>query len=103
MSPDLTLKCQCLLTQVAVNAHAWLDQKDRWNRIKLVVSEDDCRKGYQRAMHSMARLNSMAAKMMHKYNAHGASDVSGYVYYDFDSVAVWRCKTFIRISIEVCC
>ena len=62
---------------MAVNAHAWLDQKDRWNRIKLVVSEDDVRKGYQRSMHSMARLNSMAAKMMHKYNAHGASDVSG--------------------------
>lgn len=44
-------------TQVAVNAHQWLDQPDRWNRIKLVVSEDDVRKAYQRAMDSMARLN----------------------------------------------
>ena len=44
-------------TQVAVNAYQWLDQSDRWNRIKLVVSEDDVRKAYQRAMFSMARLN----------------------------------------------
>jgi len=75
---DVLVLTKPLGTQVAVNAHAWLDQKDRWNRIKLVVSEDDVRKGYQRGMHSMARLNSIAAKMMHKYNAHGASDVSGY-------------------------
>lgn len=44
-------------TQVAVNAHQWLDQPERWNRIKLVVSEEDVRKAYQRAMDSMARLN----------------------------------------------
>ena len=28
-------------TQVAANAHQWLDQPERWNRIKLVVSEED--------------------------------------------------------------
>ena len=44
-------------TQVAVSGHTWLDQADRWNRIKLVVSEDDMRKAYQRAMDSMTRLN----------------------------------------------
>jgi len=44
-------------TQVAVNAHQWLDVPERWNRIKLVVSEDDVRKSYNRAMDSMSRLN----------------------------------------------
>lgn len=44
-------------TQVAVNAHQWLDMPERWNRIKLVVNEDDVRKAYNRAMDSMARLN----------------------------------------------
>lgn len=48
-------------TQVAVNAHQWLDQQDRWNRIKLVVSEDDVRKAYQRAMDSMSRLNRIGS------------------------------------------
>ncbi len=64
-------------TQVAVNAHQWLDQPDRWSRIKLVVSDEDVRKSYQRAMDSMARLNRTAARLMHKYNAHGATDITG--------------------------
>ena len=42
-------------TQVAANAHQWMDQPERWNRIKLVVSEEDVRKAYQRSMDSMAR------------------------------------------------
>jgi len=54
---DVLVLTKPLGTQVAVNAHQWLDQPDRWNRIKLVVSEEDVRKGYQRAMDSMARLN----------------------------------------------
>ena len=67
-----------LISEVAVNAHQWLDQPERWNRIKLVVSVEDVRKAYHRAMDSMARLNRMAAKLMHKYNAHGATDVTGF-------------------------
>lgn len=54
---DVLVLTKPLGTQVAVNAHQWLDQPERWNRIKLVVSEDDVRKAYQRAMDSMARLN----------------------------------------------
>ncbi|PBC32698.1 Selenide, water dikinase [Apis cerana cerana] len=75
---DVLVLTKPLGTQVAVNAHQWLDQPDRWNRIKLVVSEDDVRKAYQRAMDSMARLNRIAARLMHKYNAHGATDVTGF-------------------------
>ena len=54
---DVLVMTKPLGTQVAVSAHQWLEQPDRWNRIKLVVSEDDVRKAYQRAMFSMARLN----------------------------------------------
>ena len=67
--------------QVAVNAHQWLDQPERWNRIKLVVSEEDVRKAYQRGMDSMARLNRTGARLMHKYNAHGATDVTGKIFF----------------------
>ena len=66
-----------LSTQIAVNAHQWLDQPERWNRIKQVISKDEARKAYQRAMDSMARLNRTGARLMHKYNAHGATDVTG--------------------------
>ncbi|KAG7153274.1 Inactive selenide, water dikinase-like protein-like, partial [Homarus americanus] len=75
---DVLVLTKPLGTQVAVNAHQWLDQPERWNRIKLVVSEEDVRKAYQRAMDSMARLNRTAARLMHKYNAHGATDVTGF-------------------------
>ncbi|RUS69586.1 hypothetical protein EGW08_022652 [Elysia chlorotica] len=75
---DVLVLTKPLGTQVAVNAYQWLDQPERWNRVKLVVSEDDVRKAYQRAMFSMARLNRTAARLMHKYNAHGATDVTGF-------------------------
>ena len=74
---DVLVLTKPLGTQVAVNAHQWLDQPERWNRIKLVVSEEDVRKAYQRGMDSMARLNRTGARLMHKYNAHGATDVTG--------------------------
>lgn len=54
---DVLVLTKPLGTQVAGNAHQWLDQPERWNRIKLVVSEEDVRKAYHRAMDSMARLN----------------------------------------------
>ncbi|CAH1399367.1 unnamed protein product [Nezara viridula] len=75
---DVLVLTKPLGTQVAVNAHQWLDIPERWNRIKLVVSDEDVRKAYQRAMDSMARLNRVAARLMHKYNAHGATDVTGF-------------------------
>ncbi|XP_018023504.1 inactive selenide, water dikinase-like protein [Hyalella azteca] len=75
---DVLVLTKPLGTQVAVNAHQWLDQPERWNKIKLIVSEEDVRKAYYRAMNSMARLNKKAAELMHKYNAHGATDVTGF-------------------------
>merc|ERR1712156_32382 len=75
---DVLVLTKPLGTQVCVNAHQWLDQPERWNRIKLVVSEEDVRKAYQRSMDSMARLNRIGARLMHKYNAHGATDVTGF-------------------------
>jgi len=75
---DVLVLTKPLGTQVAVSAHQWLDQPERWNRIKLVVSEEDVQKAYQRAVDSMARLNKTASRLMHKYNAHGATDITGY-------------------------
>lgn len=75
---DVLVLTKPLGTQVAVNAHQWLEQPERWNRIKLVVSEEDVRKAYHRAMDSMARLNRTASRLMHKYNAHGATDITGF-------------------------
>lgn len=75
---DVLVLTKPLGTQVAVNAHQWLSHADRWSRIKLVVTSEDVKKAYARAMNSMARLNSPAARLMHKYGAHGATDVTGF-------------------------
>lgn len=39
---------------------------------------DEVQKAYQDAMTSMSRLNRTAARLMHKYGAHGATDVTGF-------------------------
>ncbi|XP_064633601.1 inactive selenide, water dikinase-like protein [Lineus longissimus] len=75
---DVLVLTKPLGTQVAVNAHQWLGQTEKWNRIKLVVTSEDVNKAYMRAMCSMARLNRIAARLMHKYNAHGATDITGF-------------------------
>jgi len=73
---DVLVLTKPLGTQIAVNAHTWLNDPERWSRIKNVVSEDEVRKAYSRALESMAQLNRSAAILMHKYSAHGATDVS---------------------------
>jgi selenide,water dikinase len=84
LSPDNALVGDVLVltkplgTQVAIHAYQWLENPDKWNRIKLVVTDEDVRKAYLRAMDSMSRLNRVASRLMHKYNAHGCTDVTGF-------------------------
>jgi len=55
---DVLVLTKPLGTQVACNAHQWLEQKnDKWNRIKFIVSEEEVEKAYQDAMFNMARIN----------------------------------------------
>ena len=49
-----------------------------WEKIKDVVSAEDVKKAYKEAMYGMARLNKIGAKLMHKFNAHAATDVTGF-------------------------
>lgn len=72
---DVLVLTKPLGSQVAVSALQWLEQPERWNRVRLVVGEDDVHRACRRARDSMARLNRTAALLMHKYNAHGATDV----------------------------
>ena len=43
-----------------------------------MASEEDVRKTYHRAMDSMVRLNRVAVRLIHRYNAHDTTDVSGF-------------------------
>jgi len=73
---DVLVLTKPLGTGVAVNCYGWLGT-ERWSRIKLVIGEEEARKGYKRALDTMARTNRSSAILMHKYNAHGATDISG--------------------------
>ena len=75
---DVLVLTKPLGTQIALLAYQWLDNAERWNRIKLVVNEEDIHKAYLRAMDSMSRLNVVAASLMHKFKAHAATDVGGF-------------------------
>lgn len=76
---DVLILTKPLGTQVACNAHQWLElRKDKWNKIKNVVSEAEVDKAYNDAMLSMARLNRTAAHLMHQFNCHCATDVTGF-------------------------
>lgn len=54
---DVLVLTKPLGTQVAIYAYQWLDNPEKWNRIKLVVTDEDVRRAYLRAMDSMSRLN----------------------------------------------
>ena len=76
---DVIVLTKPLGTQVAVNAHQWLAlQNAKWDQIKDIITSDQVENAYQAAMHSMARLNRTGARLMVKYGAHGATDVTGF-------------------------
>jgi len=73
---DVLVLTKPLGTCIAINAHQWLDDPERWVRVKGTITEEEVKKAYSRATDSMSRLNRSAAILMHKYGAHGATDVS---------------------------
>ena len=64
---DLIVLTKPLGTQIAVNAHQWLDMPQWWDKIKDIITVEEVNSAYLAAMFSMARLNRTAAGLMHKY------------------------------------
>jgi len=77
---DVLLLTKALGTQVAVNAHQWLEEEgERWQKIvSKGSSAEEVKSGYRAATLSMARLNLTGARLMHKYKAGAATDVTGF-------------------------
>lgn len=76
---DVLVLTKPLGTQIAVNAHQWVDKlSPRWEAIKDVISPEEVELAYQTSMESMGRLNLNAARLMHKYQAHCSTDVTGF-------------------------
>lgn len=76
---DVLVLTKPLGTQIVVNAYQWMIQKNQhWNRIKYIITKEELEKAYDTAMRNMSRLNRVGAQLMHMYNAHGCTDVTGF-------------------------
>ncbi|KRX81004.1 Selenide, water dikinase [Trichinella sp. T6] len=76
---DVLVLTKPLGTQLMVNVKNWLDlEHSKFNSIRHVISEESVQKVHDYSVKSMIRLNRTAAKLMHKYNAHGATDITGF-------------------------
>jgi selenide,water dikinase len=75
---DVLILTKPLGTQVSVNLHQWIDMPEKWARIAHLTTVEKAIAAYEFAIDSMARLNRNAARLMHKYKAHAATDVTGF-------------------------
>eukprot|EP00003_Mantamonas_plastica_P021182 TRINITY_DN3422_c3_g1_i3.p1 TRINITY_DN3422_c3_g1~~TRINITY_DN3422_c3_g1_i3.p1 ORF type:complete len:306 (-),score=87.62 TRINITY_DN3422_c3_g1_i3:85-1002(-) len=76
---DVLVLTKALGTQLVVNAHQWLiTDHPNMEKIASLVPVDAIHAGYEQATDAMMRLNRNGAILMHKYAAHGATDVTGF-------------------------
>lgn len=76
---DLVVLTKPIGTQVAVNSHQWLHTNpDMWAAISSCITPEAVEAAYHLAIKSMSRLNRTGAKLMQKYGAHAATDVTGF-------------------------
>jgi len=76
---DVLVLTKPLGAQMACNANRWLQlNSDKWKAVSKVASEQQIRDAFDTAVKNMIRLNRNAAQLMHKYKAHGATDVTGF-------------------------
>lgn len=76
---DVIILTKPLGTQVAVNLLQWVMSQDKmWNSVKHCINEEEIYTASDAAVESMCRLNKSAARLMHKYDAHAATDITGF-------------------------
>lgn len=78
---DVLVLTKPLGTQLATNSYIWMkENSDEWKKLEMSgsVTEQNALEMYQAAVRSMAFLNKTAADLMHKYNGHAATDVTGF-------------------------
>lgn len=75
---DVIILTKPLGTQVSVNCHEWLFKEERWNKVKEIITKEQVLESYEIAYEHMSTLNKEGAKLMHKYKAHAATDITGF-------------------------
>lgn len=76
---DVIVLTKPLGTQIAVNVFQYYrQQSEKWSYVKDLVAGDEIQRAYDLASKSMSTLNRKAALLMRKYQAHAATDVTGF-------------------------
>jgi len=76
---DYVVLTKPLGTQVAVNLNQWIQKgSDHWEKAKEIISFSEVANAYRISVENMIRLNRNSARLMHKYRAHGATDITGF-------------------------
>ncbi|KAE8573734.1 inactive selenide, water dikinase-like protein [Halyomorpha halys] len=75
---DTIVLTKPLGTQAATMINSWLENENKWKNISSVISKEEAKWAFQRAVKSMVQLNKIAANLMHKFKAHAATDVTGF-------------------------
>lgn len=77
---DIMVLTKPLGTQVAVNVHQWKNtiNNRHWQQCKEVITDEQAEDMMHAAVCSMARLNRNGGRLMLKYKAHAATDVTGF-------------------------
>ncbi|CAH1397157.1 unnamed protein product [Nezara viridula] len=75
---DAIILTKPLGTQAATMIYTWLENKNKWKNICAVITKDEAKWAFQRAVKSMVQLNKIAASLMHEFKAHAATDVTGF-------------------------
>lgn len=76
---DVLILTKPLGVQLATNAPIWMEEEsDNWKKISEHLTKDDIKEAYEKAVKSMTTLNNVAAELMHKFNAHAATDITGF-------------------------
>eukprot|EP01083_Nonionella_stella_P301735 1036802_1 len=78
---DVLVLTKPLGTQIAVNVHEWRvcdDRKYSLLKSKHVINDAMESVAFNIATASMIRLNKTGAALMHKYGAHGGTDITGF-------------------------
>jgi len=82
---DVVVLTKPLGMQVCVNAHQWHGRREtselfreRAEKLDKILPEGLIEETYQKAARQMSRMNKVAAELMHKYDAHAGTDVTGF-------------------------
>lgn len=77
---DVLILTKPLGTQLATNGYIWMKElSSQWTRLKnALITSEEVILAYNKAVESMTTLNLLGATLMHKYNAHAATDITGF-------------------------